>query len=236
VTLALSSTPPRHLSGSVVYSRRVREGWFLTGLRFGRTQDARLQSETYDQIKAIDVREANQRGADAVPDGATTPRERMLRQLLSASVAARTTKEMADKVILASMCNDHVVRQASIAVLLKVGGQQAILSLIRLLNDDNPHIQGEAAQALGLMRASQALKPLRALLRQPDEDIAVRAAEALGRLGDQSGLRLVIRLLLKESQLTRRAARALGAIVGKEFHPNAEGVEQARGYVQANGL
>jgi HEAT repeats/PilZ domain len=236
VSLAPSAAPPKRLPGVVVYSRRLREGWFLTGLKFIRAQDARLSPETYAQVQAVDVQALNQQAQPASPDEKATPRERMLKQLASASVATHRSKETVDRVILASMTNDHVVRQASVPVLMNIGGQQAIICLIRLLNDDNPAIQGDAAEALGLMRTPQAMEPLRALVRDTNKEVAVRAAEALGRLGDQTGLRLCIRHVLMEGELSRRAAKALGAIVGKEFRPNAEGVEQARRYLRTSGL
>ncbi|MGQ9651645.1 MAG: hypothetical protein ACUVXJ_16180 [Phycisphaerae bacterium] len=47
---------------------------------------------------------------------------------------------------------------------------------------------------------------------------------------------MILRLLILEGPVSRRAAQALGLLVGRDFRPNAEGVEQARKYAQEHDL
>ena len=74
------------------------------------------------------------------------------------------------------------------------------------------------------------------LLRHDNDEVALSAAEALGRLGHRDGLRIVLRLLNSDGTINRRAARAAGVIVGQRFRANSEGVASARRYLQAKGI
>ena len=105
-----------------------------------------------------------------------------------------------------------------------------------MLRDSNPVIQGEAAEALGLLGLSQALEPLQDLLHHQDDEVAARAAMALARMGSWTGKRVLMRLIIREGPASRLAAKALGMLVGRDFHPNAEGVLQARQYLRQHDL
>jgi len=56
--------------------------------------------------------------------------------------------------------------------------------LIAALEDENPDVQEEAAEALGKIGDSRALNPLIVALRQGDSAVQEAAAEALGKIGD----------------------------------------------------
>ena len=87
-----------------------------------------------------------------------------------------------------------------------------------------------------MIGAPQAIEPLRDMLRQGDDDLAIRAAEALARMRDWSGKRIILRLLIQEGPASRRAARALGLLVGRDFRACAEGVVAAREYVKQHEI
>jgi len=235
VTLSVINGKVRSLPAKVVYSRNVREGWYLTGTQFAAAEDSRLDPRNYSQTPATEADCDKQNGAGE-EDGKVTPRRRMLQILAMASIPSQRTKNMVAKVIMASMSTDHVVRRAAIPVLLSIGGREGLVSLICMLRDSNPVIQGEAAEALGMLGSPEALEPLQQLAQNPEDEVAVRAAEALARLGSWSGKHVISRLLIREGPVSRRAARALGLLVGCDFRPNAEGVEQARKYLRDHDL
>lgn len=55
--------------------------------------------------------------------------------------------------------------------------------LVKALKDSNPKVRSSAAQTLEKIQAADALPELVALLSDPDRDVQVRAAYALGGLG-----------------------------------------------------
>ena len=232
----------KRLTGHVVYSRRAEEGWYLTGMKFGPVDNAALSRDASAISAPAETRVGRATPKDSRPvrvgnpDPPVTKRQRELGILAAAGAARTHSKECVARVVVLSLSPDHEVRRAAIPVLMQIGGQDGIASLIGLLDDCNPTIQGEAADALGQIRAVQAVGPLRRLLHHQDEDIALRAAEALARAEDRSGLRVVLRVLWNDAPRNRRAARALGVMVGQDFRPNPEGVAAARRYAKASGL
>jgi HEAT repeat protein len=162
--------------------------------------------------------------------------QQALQQLASRSFTSRLTRERMQKVITWSMAADHVVRRATIPVLMQIGSGMATQALVRLLDDPNHTIQGEAAEALGQVRDTTAIEAIRNLLQHPNEDVALRAALALAQMKDKSGLRVASRILQSDSPLNRRAARTLGVIVGRGFRPNSVGLAAARKYLATNHI
>lgn len=234
VTLSVIPGKPRFLPGTVVYSRSVRENWYLTGLKFGPATDARLSPENYAQITAVDAYESQPEKNEE--SGAAPTRRRMLQILAMASIPGQRSKSLVAKVVTASASPDHVVRRASIPVLMTLGCKDGIAALILMLQDGNPTIAGEAAEALGMLGVPQAVGPLQQLLSHPEDEVAVRAAEALARMGSWGGKRVLLRLITREGPASRRAARALGMLVGCSFAPTAEGVTAARQYLRIHDI
>ena len=225
----------------MVYSRRVSEGWYLTGVKFAALDDdvlARAAREgALTEAPATDS--SDRPGPDSGRKVATAPtghRERALAVLAAAGASRVVSRETATKVISFCMSSDHVVRRATIPLLMQIPGPEGTLALIDLLRDPNATVQAEAADALGQLRTTRAVEPLRRLLRHPDETVALRAAEALGRMNDQSGIRLVARLVRGDTALKGRAARTLGVIIGHPLRATTEGVEAARRYLKANKI
>jgi HEAT repeat protein len=237
----LSAENVKHLTGKVVYSRRVSEGWYLTGVKFAALDDDVLtravREGAVNEAPAVDA--SDRRDADSGRKLAPVPpgqRERALAALAAAGASRVMSRETAAKVISFAMSSDHVVRRATIPVLMQIPGPEGTLALIELLRDPNATVQAEAADALGRLCATRAGEALRRLLRHPDETVALRAAEALGRLNDQSGIRLVARLVRGDTALKGRAARTLGVIIGQPLRATTEGVDAARRYLKANKI
>ncbi|MCX5707435.1 MAG: 2,3-bisphosphoglycerate-independent phosphoglycerate mutase, partial [Candidatus Omnitrophica bacterium] len=116
-------------------------------------------------------------------------------------------------------------RSVSAEALGKIGDQRAVGTLIQGLKEINPdpfkqprrnfsyeHIRFRSAEALGRLKAENALNDL--ILALSDESSRVRkyAVEALGELQNKEGLTPLIALLKDEDAAVRRsAARVLGA-------------------------
>lgn len=143
-----------------------------------------------------------------------------------------TSRDTIDKVVRLARGSDHMLRRASISALVQISGPSGYLTLIELLNDPNPSIQGEAAEALGTLGIDQAIEPLKDLLSRDDGNVALRAAVALARLKDSSGRALAIRRVREDGPHAGLAAFALGLIEGCRFRPNRGGVEEARRYLK----
>src|SRR5262249_35058166 len=63
-------------------------------------------------------------------------------------------------------------------------GRRAVPALVRLLDDPDTVLQRQAARALGMIRAPEAIEPLRRVLRDRCPGVREAAAQALGELGD----------------------------------------------------
>jgi HEAT repeat protein len=107
------------------------------------------------------------------------------------------------------------------------------MALMSLLKDSDPEVRERAVGAAGTLRMEEAAHLLRQRLADPVDTVALRAAGALGLLGEQTGLPLVARALRRDDALGRLAARAFGEIVGHRFSANASGVQAARRYLDA---
>ena len=241
VAVTLLTEHVKNLTGRVVYSRRVNEEWYLTGVKFAALDDdvltRAIREGTLTEAQAAHA--ADRPGSNSGRTLATVPagqRERALAVLAAAGASRIVSRETATKVISFSVSSDHVVRRATIPVLMQIPSPEGTLALIELLHDPNPTVQGEAAEALGRLRATRAVESLRRLLRHADETVALRAAEALGRMNDQSGIHLVARLVRRDTALKGQAARTLGVIIGQPLRATTEGVEAARRYLKVNKI
>ena len=254
----------KRLPGVVQYSRPMSDKVFHTGMKFasidkklaardatGRTDRTHQKTPTCARppVAAPAPSRATSTGGKsrskpqesstatrvAASAGVPPGRTRAL-QVLAAAASCPPSKELAPKIIILSMSSDQEVRRASIPVLMRLPGQDGALSILSLLDDTNSIVRCEAADALGHLRYAQAAGKLQGLLSDNDPDLALRAAGALGAMGDTRGLRLVARIVRGDDPLNRRAARTLGIIVGSKFRPNREGVEAARRYLKSRKI
>ncbi len=163
-------------------------------------------------------------------------RARAMRQLDAVAAMRPMTADGERSTIALAGSPDALVRQRAVDVLAKIGTMPARKALLGLLKDEDPDVRGHAIGAAAALRMQESGYLLRMLLSDPEEGIALRAAGALGRVGDRDGLPLVRKHLTHEGPHTRLAAQVLGEIVGHRFAANAEGVKSARRYLEAQTL
>lgn len=90
-----------------------------------------------------------------------------------------------DLVRLLSDEEARVRRRAALAI-GRVGLDEGVAPLVKLLAEDaEPEVRQMAAFSLGLLQAKEAVEPLRAALASGPPVVQGRAAEALGRIGDE---------------------------------------------------
>lgn len=155
-----------------------------------------------------------------------TPLDRLKRihKLKSISIADERI------VITLSSSSDIKVRETAIDVLMSMGNKPARATIKELLSDDEPIIREKAVIAAGLLEMVEAEHIIRKLLRDPSKTISLRAAGALGKLGDNIGKKIVLDYLKCDGPLTRLAAKIYGDLVGHRFSANEDGVKAARRY------
>lgn len=226
------------LMGHVVDTTALSHSWHMTWIRFSDTRLSSLpvtadhrsvRNEREDRAKptptAVQVKGAQE---PEVQSERQDRQERDLRMLRLVAKNGISNKETFRDVARLTISPDHIVRMATIPALFQIRGSEAELALINLLNDPNASIQGEVAEMLGHLSADRAISPLTELLEHRNVEVALRAAEALGRLGDQSGLQVAVRFLRSDHEHTPLAARALGTILNEHFRPGQRGVTEAR--------
>jgi HEAT repeat protein len=82
---------------------------------------------------------------------------------------------------------------------LRLGGEQAVLSLLELINDENERVRLQACQSLGLIGDNRAVGPLLAKLNAKLNDKEYyekhTAIIALGKIGDKRAVEPLIKIL-----------------------------------------
>ena len=153
--------------------------------------------------------------------------------LIGIAAMRRPTAAAQRTVVTLAMSGDLQIRLKAVEVLMGVGTKMTREALTTLLHDANPEVRERAVIAVGTTRVTEATTTLRKLLRDPVESVALRAAGALGKLGDTRGLGLVERMLEADGPRARLAAQVVGEITGHRFSANREGVQAARRYLMA---
>jgi hypothetical protein len=229
VRAVLANGDMQQLTGTVAHTRALRDGWCLVGIIFSRISDASLLDATAEpaELAVANARGAGQRSYDEL-----SGRRAALCFLGAPKGGGAPSRERMARVLKYARSADHVVREAAIPPLMRLPPETGVPALILRLQDPNAAVQAAAALALGELRATDAIPHLVDMLLLRVDAVALAAAHALGRMGDQRGLRVAIRLLGRENLLSRRAAQTVGVIVGREFEPNREGVAAARNYLR----
>jgi hypothetical protein len=149
-------------------------------------------------------------GLDAVLDAlerpdATDGRRRLLARL----VTARLPREAAVVLPRLSRLEPRLARELARALVARAPerGTEVARALLAQ-RDESLRLEGLAA--LETSQGDPPLRPLCDLLRDPSEAIRVRAAEVLGRRGDESVLPALLGPLQGGGELSQREAEALG--------------------------
>jgi HEAT repeat protein len=94
-------------------------------------------------------------------------------------------------------------------------------TVLSALGSDDPEVRSDAAEALGLIGAKEALEPLRECLADADGEVRTNAAVALIRIGDEQLFPEVVKSLRHEDpRVVIGAAVALGRLADKRVVPN----------------
>lgn len=130
-----------------------------------------------------------------------------------------------------SAFDDAEVRLGAVDVLAKIGSRLTRAALVDMLDDPDDVVLERVIGFIGVMGMHEAVGQLRNLLEDECLTVTLRAAGALGQLGDSSGVPYAVRALYSEGPEARLAAKTLGEIVKQKFGANEEGLEAARSYV-----
>jgi HEAT repeat protein len=105
------------------------------------------------------------------------------------------------------------VRSSAADVLGKIGGDQAIPELLKLVEHSDYFVRSSAADALGKIGDDQAIPGLLKLVEDSDSDVRSSAADALGKIGDDQAIPELLKLVEdSDSGVRWSAADALGNI------------------------
>ncbi|MCH8241821.1 MAG: HEAT repeat domain-containing protein [Planctomycetes bacterium] len=159
--------------------------------------------------------------------------ESAMKTLAGIASMPRPSVEAQRTVVILAMSGDAKVRLKAVDVLANVGSRTTREALVALLGDPHPEVRDRAVQAVGTGRVNEGADTLREMLHDEVESVAISVAGALGRLGDDSGLRLVTAKLEQGGSVARMAANALGDITGHRFSANREGIKAALRYLDA---
>ncbi len=88
-------------------------------------------------------------------------------------------------------------------------GEDVVVRLLGALKNENPQVRSGVAQALGRMRAKDAVDLLIQLLKDVSVDVRAKAAEALGLIREPRAVAALLAMLGSDQEMDRR-----GAIVG----------------------
>lgn len=105
-------------------------------------------------------------------------------------------------------------------------------SIIKALADSSPAVRRQAARQLGASHASDAVKPLTALLQASDKSVRFQAATALGRIADPAAVPSLLKALDESDLFARYASFTALNYIGRS-HPRAWG-DIARGLQSEN--
>ena len=147
--------------------------------------------------------------------------------LVMVGVSISPTMRVPSKAAMAPVCPGSMPKLSVTMCPVSGGAHLQNSRLQRFQSAGRPRVRRGAVSLSG-----KAAVPPRA---QTGKLVAISAAEALGRLGDRRGLRLAAEYLVSDRPLNRRAARAVGVIVGQDFRPNSEGLTAARAYLKKHG-
>lgn len=232
----------------VAWCRQQEDNLYRIGLRFDTRIPASRSCQTTEVCSALDRSRSRTnsegpgeaRPADAPVISNPTPvrdkRTAAMQKLAAISAMRKPSRDAQRMAITLAMSEDLVIRLKVVDVLTNLQSRAGRDALVAMINDVHPDVREKAAFAAGTAKIREAIEPLRHRMQHSDDAEALRAAGALGLLGDSSGLRLVTRMLEKNDPNARLAARVLGDIVGHRFSANGEGIKAARRYLAAKNL
>lgn len=230
--------------GAVAWCRMQSSGDFRSGIRFlNRVDEDRLQ----EKIPVLEMTAAISRGAPeattilsrsnmAIAESGAVRDEQLneeqtLERLEQFATVPQLTPDQERWAIAQTNAATPGIRARAVQAIARSDSRDARSALVARLRDDEPSVREQAIDIVGARQIRKAFGQLESLLDHPSPNIALRAAAALGQMGDRQGLQLVARLLKGSGVEARLAAKALGRIVGHNFPANKEGIAAAQRYL-----
>lgn len=127
--------------------------------------------------------------------------------VLCASCGGKSTRQI-------NRLEDPRTRTQAIIALIKIGDEQAVEPLIRMLEVDDYMDRTYAAEALGNIGDARAVEPLIATLNDSIRGVRNEAAKALGMIGDKRALEPLIAKLKNGDQVGLGPAQAVAQLGG----------------------
>ncbi len=232
---------------AVAWCRQCDDNTFRTGLRFS---ERLPETEAHRTASVESPRESiKHQVGGGTPNAESKPQQESspgrepaeikfenAHETLTAIAALRKIPPEEERtVILLSTFDDVNIRRKTVDILARIGSRAARSAIVSLLMDADASVRERAAATAGVLKMQEAGFQLRKLLRDPVEPVVLRAAGALGRLDDQSGLPNTIAVLKARGENAKLAAVIVGEIVGHRFSGNAEGIQAALRYLEAQG-
>lgn len=228
---------PAWIRGAVAWCASTEGGTFRIGVRFIERIEEEHSTAPTEVVAMSEMTPAPGAEDDETDRPAThappNKQKKDMETLAAIDCMGRPNMEAQATAVTLAMSGDREVRLRAVEVLANMGTATADKGLIALLEDGSPDIRERAVMAISGQKSAAAARGLKALLNDPVERIAIRAAGALGRLGDKSGLSKVISALRHDGPASRLAAKAFGEITGHNYAASAEGVRAARRYLKA---
>jgi HEAT repeat protein len=144
------------------------------------------------------------------------------------TAAIRALGQLGDPVavpLLSLLMRDQAIAMVSIEALGRIGHIDALPALLRGITERKlPRETLQAAfLAVGALRSASAATALKPILADPDPEIATWAADALGRIADESSSEALVEALKREEkEVKEMAAWALQEISGKNLGLDVE--------------
>lgn len=184
-------------------SRTIDEPVFMRRVAFAILEEAAAQPDSPARLDALsalanggDIR-ARTRLAEAVARG----------DIAEARMLAAKGDEAAVRYLSQALGRALPNPVASIQALGESRSRLAVPALTARLTDARPEVRGAVAEALGKTADRAAVVPqLRAMLNDPSSHVRVKAAAALHRLDDSTGVGLLREMAAADSARTRLAA------------------------------
>ena len=115
---------------------------------------------------------------------------------------------------------DLNVSYCAVDALGKIGSEQALLGLLKLVEDANHHVRWSVAHALGEIGSEQALPALLKLLENVSPTVCKWAVNALGKIGSEQAIPALLKLVEDaDSEVRQNVADALGKIGSEQAIP-----------------
>ena len=187
IVLAVTSERSTSVTGAVVYSRIIRDEWHLTGVRFEACSDDRITDVAQDKESSP----ARAQGDAAQP----------------------CEPDSHDEQQTVSSARDRALRLLNSATTAGISSKETVDKIIVLSGSRDHTVRRASIPALTQIGRPNGVIGLVDLLKDPNSEIQVEAAEALGHMKAETATEQLKELLAhKDPEVTLRVAAVLGRL------------------------